>query len=285
MKTALITGANVGIGLATAKALAQRGFNLILVCRNAQKGAKALDDIKKANPKINAELLQADLSDLDSVRKAAGYVIDHYDRLDVLINNAGYTPDKIEFVTGGKAGQGIEKSFFANHIGHFVLTHHLMPLLKRTATETKDVRVIRLSSAAYQMGRKARLFRRIEGISTLQAYCDGKLANLLFAKGLAKDVAGTGITAYSVHPGVVKTNFANTSTGLFKVALALAQPFMRTPEKGAETSIWLAAAPLKTIGEANNGGYFQDCKPKTTRNPDITSQNVDWLWNNSLPFV
>lgn len=285
MKTALITGANAGLGLATAKALAQRNFNLILLCRDEQKGLKAKAEVQQANPAVGVELVLADLVDLDSVRAAAGYVIDHYDRLDVLINNAGYSPQKIEFITSEKATQGIEKSFFANHIGHFVLTYHLLPLLRRTAAQTGDVRVINLSSGAYRLGRKEHFFRRIDTLSTLQAYCDGKLANLLFAKGLALKEAGTGITAYAVHPGVVRTNFGNDALGFMQVMLSLARPFMQTPEKGAKTSVFLASAPLNAIGERNNGGYFQDSKPKAVVHRDISDTNADWLWEKSMVFV
>lgn len=285
MKTALITGANAGLGLSTAKALAQRGFTIILLCRNERKGLDAKAEIQRANPAMGVELVLADLANLDSVRAAAGYIIDHYDRLDVVVNNAGYTPATIEFIDKGKAAPGIEKSFFANHIGHFVLTHYLMPLLKHTAAQTGDVRIISLSSAAHAFGKKERLFRRIENLSPIQAYGDGKLANLLFAKGVAKHFAGTGITAYSVHPGVVKTNFGGDSTGFFKLMLSLAQPFMRTPEKGAETSVYLASAPLKAIGERNNGSYFQDSKPTMPKNRDVTDANADWLWQRSLAFV
>ncbi len=279
MKTALITGANAGIGLATAKALATRGFNLILVCRNAKKGQEAQAAVQKANPAVRVDLLLADLADRDSVRAVAQQVSQTYDRLDVLINNAGYTPTSIEFI-----GQ-VEKSFFANHVGHFILTHHLLDLLQKTARQTNDVRVITLSSSAYQGGRKERFFRRIENLNTLIAYCDGKLANLLFAKEFATRFANTGITAYSVHPGVVKTNFGSDLPGLGQVILGIMRPFMRTPERGAETSVFLASAPLKAIGERNNGGFFADSQPQTPRNRDITPENARWLWEKTMAFV
>lgn len=279
MKTALITGANVGIGLATAKALAQRGYHLILVCRNAQKGQAAQTEIQRANPAVPVELLTADLTNLDSVRAVAQQVSQQYDRLDVLINNAGYMPTSIEFVGP------VEKSFFANHVGHFVLTHHLLDLLQKTARQTNDVRVITLSSSAYLGGRKERFFRRIEDLNTLIAYCDGKLANLLFSKELATRLTGTGITAYSVHPGAVKTNFGSDLPGVAQVILGVMRPFMRTPERGAETSVFLASGPLKSIGERNNGGFFADSRPQTPRNRDITPENARWLWEKTMAFV
>ena len=130
-KLALITGANSGIGLATAKSLAHRGFDLILLVRNEKKGREAQAEIQKANPNSQVDLVMANLDDLHSVRQATDYINATYDRLDVLINNAGYTPVKLEFTA-----DNIEKSFYASHIGHFALTWELADLLKKTAAET-----------------------------------------------------------------------------------------------------------------------------------------------------
>ncbi|MFD2569812.1 SDR family NAD(P)-dependent oxidoreductase [Spirosoma soli] len=278
-KTAVITGANSGIGLATAKALAQRSFDLILICRNQQKGREAQANVQMANPAVKVDLLFADLASADSVREVARHIKTNYTKLDVLINNAGYTPAKIEFV------DGIEKSFYASHIGHFILTYHLMDLLKGAGAATGDARIINLSSAAYLGGSAARFFRKIDDLSPMFAYCDDKLANLLFAKELAHRTAGQGITAYSVHPGAVRTNFASDTPGFLGKVFSVAGPLMRSPERGAETSVFLAAAPLKAIGERNNGGYFADSKPKNTHNRDITDEKAKWLWEKTLPFV
>ena len=279
-KTALITGANSGIGLATAKALAKRSFNLILLCRNELKGRDAQADIHTSSPDAQVEVIVADLGDLDSVRRAAQKIKSTYLRLDVLINNAGYTPTRLEFTP-----DGIEKSFYASHIGHFVLTWHLLDLLKKTAAETGDVRIINLSSAIHSIGQKARFFRRIDNLSSWSAYGDDKLANVLFAKAAARQLAGTGITSYSVHPGVVRTNFGQDTPGFVGKLVQLAAPFMRSPEKGAQTSVFLASSPLKAIGERNNGAYFVDSQPKSTRNSDVTDENATWLWEKSLAYV
>lgn len=280
IKTALITGANSGLGLATAKALAKRSFDLILLCRNEQKGRDAQVAIQTSSPGVRVDVVIVDLADLDSVRREAKKINEEYQRLDVLINNAGYTPSTIEFTP-----DGIEKSFYASHIGHFVLTWHLLNLLKKTAAQTGDVRIINLSSALHSAGRKARFFRRIDTLSSWSAYGDDKLANVLFTKAAARQLAGTGITSYSVHPGVVRTNFGGDTPGFVGKLVRLASPFMRSPEKGAETSVFLASAPLKAIGERNNGAYFTDSQPKITRNADVTDENAAWLWEKSLPFV
>ena len=279
-KTALITGANAGLGLATAKALARRSFDLILLCRNSQKGQAAQIELQRANPAGRIELVKADLSDKSSLQRSAEYINTNYEAIDVLIANAGYTPARLEFTA-----DGIEKSFYASHIGHFRLLYYLTDLLKKTAVQTGDVRLISLSSAAFRLGQKERFFRRLDTLSLFSAYGDDKLANLLFARAAAHQFAGTGIRAYSVHPGAVRTNFGSDTPGLVGQLLKLAGPFMRTPEVGAQTTVFLASAPLKAIGEANNGGYFVDSRPKAVSKPDITEANAEWLWQKSLPYV
>lgn len=279
-KLALITGANSGLGLATAGALVQRSFDLILLCRTEKKAREAQAIVQRANPDVTVAFVLADLADADSVRRAAGEIRANYPALDVLINNAGYTPAKLEFV------DGVEKSFYASHIGHFMLTNGLLDNLKAAAAQTGEpARVISLSSAAYLGGRASRFFRRIDDLSTTQAYCDDKLANLLFAKELAKRTAGQGIVSYSVHPGAVRTNFGVDTPGVLGQVFSLFGPLMRSPEKGAQTTIFLASAPLKSVGERNNGGYFADSRPKTTYNRDITDANAQMLWEKSLAYL
>lgn len=280
MKTALITGANAGIGLATAKSLARRGFNLILLCRNKAKGEEALATVKRINPAVTVELLLADLTDMDSVRRAAQQVSRTHKKLDVLINNAGYSPDRMEFINN------IEKSFYANHIGHFVLTYHLIDLLKAAG----EARVINLSSAAYALGNASRFFQRNDKLSILSAYGDGKLANILFTKELAKRYAESGITAYAVHPGVVDSGFGTNFSGAYGLMMTLARPFMRTPERGAETSVYLATAPLSVLTKMNgkaggSGGFFADSRPKSISHSDNTNRQAADLWTKSLAFV
>ena len=277
---ALITGANAGLGLATAKELIGRSFNLILLCRDRQKGQVAQAELQRINPAAQVDVVIADLADAESLQRAAILINDTYPQLDVLINNAGYTPSRLEFTP-----DGIEKSFYASHIGHFRLTHHLKDLLKKTAAQTGDVRIISLSSGAYMLGQKSRFFRRIDDLALFSAYGDDKLANLLFAKGAARQFAGTGIRAYSVHPGVVRTNFGADTPGFVGGLLKLAGPLMRSPKQGAQTTVFLASAPLKAIGEQHSGAYFTDCRPRSTLNRDITEANADWLWQKSLAYV
>ena len=272
MKTALITGANSGIGLATAKALAAQGFDLILMVRSVEKGQKAAQIIKKSSPESQIEIVTADLADLDSVRQAAAVVVSKYPKLDRLINNAGYSATEIKFTKAG-----YEKSFVANHLGHFVLTNALMPLLKAS----DEARVISVSSAAHSLGSVARFFvKNNKGLTLVQSYGDGKLANILFTKALAKRTSGSNVTAYSLHPGVVDSNFGGDFTGLFKWGWALMKPFSISTEEGAQTSIFLATAPIESIKQFN-GAYFDKSRPKNTRNRDITDANADLVWQKS----
>ncbi len=178
MQTVLITGANSGIGLATAKALALQQYQLILLVRSQQKADETKAEILKHTPNAQLDFYLADLTALGSVKKAAEAIKAKYTSLDRLINNAGYSPVGISFTA-----DGYEKSFVANHLGHFVLTMNLLDLLKKSP----ESRVINLSSAAHALGKVNRLFqKRNTKLSDMGAYGDGKLANILFTKGLAK---------------------------------------------------------------------------------------------------
>jgi retinol dehydrogenase 12 len=272
-KIAIITGANSGLGLVTAKNLVANSFDLVLVIRNAAKGEIAKDELLKINPKAKIEIQIADLSDLEQVKIVANKIKDKYPIIDRLINNAGYSADAIEFVD-----TGYEKSFVANHLGHFVLTNILIDNLKAS----KDARIINVSSAAHALGKFSRMFEKnSKNLSLIQSYADGKLANILFAKGLKLILKGTNVLTFSLHPGVVKTNFGANYTGFFSFGLALMKPFMISSEKGAETSIYLATT-LKSNLINNNGMYFDKSKVKNIYHKDITTDNIELFWQKSL---
>jgi retinol dehydrogenase 12 len=273
MQTVLITGANAGIGLATAKALALQQYRLILLVRSQQKADETQAEILKHTPNAQLDFYLVDLTDLASVKKAAEAIKAKYAVLDRLINNAGYSPVGISFTA-----DGYEKSFVANHLGHFVLTMNLIGLLRKSS----ESRVISVSSAAHGFGKVSRLFQKKNTkLSDFAAYGDGKLANILFTKGLAKYEKDSSITAYSLHPGVVKSNFGSDMNGLLKVGFALARPFMISVEKGAETSIYLATTDLQNL-RFRNGYYFAKSKPASIHNNGVTNENVEWFWERSL---
>lgn len=276
MQTALITGANSGIGLATAKALAIEKFELILLVRSEEKAKATESEILKVAPTAKMDFIIADLADFSSMKKAAEEVKSKYNKIDRLINNAGYSPVGISFTK-----DGYEKSFAANHLGHFILTMNLIDLLKKSP----ESRVINLSSAAHALGKVNRLFeKKNTKLSDMGAYGDGKLANILFTKGLAKYYKDSSITAYSVHPGVVKSNFGSDMNGFLKIGFALARPFMISVEKGAATSIYLATTDIQDL-RFRNGYYFTKSKPASTMNSGITPDSVEWCWQKSLEAV
>jgi retinol dehydrogenase 12 len=275
-KIALITGANSGVGLATAKGLAAAGFDLILLVRSKTKAQDTQEAILQRFPNTKIDYEIADLEDIDSVKMAVKHIRKRYVRIDRIINNAGYSPDVIAFTK-----DGYEKSFIANHFGHFVLTINLLDLLEASG----EGRIISVSSAIHSLGKMSRFFvKNNKDLTAFKAYGDGKLANILFTKGLAKRLVGKPVLAFSLHPGVVGTNFGGNFTGFSSLLVKLAKPFMITSEKGAETSIFLATTPLENV-KRDNGKYFDKRKAKTTNNNDITTQNADWLWEKSFEIL
>jgi retinol dehydrogenase-12 len=272
-KTVIITGANSGIGHATAQLLASKGYNIITICRKKTDGEKTASDLQKSNPSVTAENFTADLSNLAEVKKTALAIREKYPVIDRLINNAGYYPPSIEYVNG------VEKSFLASHLGHMLLTELLLPSL----IHSPEARVINVSSALHNDGRVSRFFKQTPDLNPAKAYGDDKLANILFTAALAKRLPSN-VTAYSLHPGVVNSNFANTVTGGLKIAITLFSVFFITPLKGAVTSVYLADEPVEKL-KPYNGQYFNKKKPAATNNKDISETNANALWDKSMDLL
>ena len=245
-KTVLVTGANAGIGRATATELARMGARVLMACRSAERGAEAQAAVVAEVPGASTELLIADLSSGEGVRGLAAQTLQHTDRLDVLVNNAGvFTPSYIP--TAG----GLETQFAVNHLAPFLLTHLLRDLLVKSA----PARVVTVSSEAHKRGQIR--WDDLQGerkYSGLQAYSQSKLANLLFNRELARRLGGTGVTANALHPGVIGTRLLFTGFA----PLRLLRPFLKTPERGARTSVFLASAPAV---ERLTGLYYIDLEP------------------------
>jgi retinol dehydrogenase 12 len=268
---ALITGANSGIGFITAQALAKANFDLILIVRSETKASETKAAILKNTPSVKITTFIADLEDIESVKKAAAAIKEKYSVIDRLINNAGYSPDSIEFTA-----DGYERSFIANHLGHFVL----VDTLKDSIEAAPEGRIISVSSVAHAMGKAERMFKKHNTkLNVMATYGDGKLANILFIKGLAKKLKNA--TAYCLHPGVVKTNFGTNFTGGFKLMFGLLKPFMISVEEGAATTVFLATTDFKNL-KNHNGGYFDKAKAKATMNRDINEANIEMLWKKSV---
>ncbi len=243
-KTIIITGANSGIGKETALALGKIGAKIILVCRNKDRGTKALEDLNKLVPG-HFELLIADMGSLRDVESLAAKIKTLYPNIDVLLHNAGvfYQDYKL-------SPDNIEMTLAVNHVGVFHLTNLLLENLKQSAPS----RIVIVSSALHKKG-KGRMLSAGKKYNAMKAYNESKLLNLLFMKSLSKKLSGINVTVNCVHPGVVATNIGSANTGFFlRMGAKIISPFLLTPEKGALTSIKVASDPAL---EKITGEYFE----------------------------
>jgi NAD(P)-dependent dehydrogenase (short-subunit alcohol dehydrogenase family) len=248
-KTVLITGGTSGIGKASAVALAAMGANVVIVGRNPERGEAALQDIKAQSHSESVELMLADLSVQSEVRRLAEEFLGQHDRLDVLANNAGLVHSRRT-----ETVDGMETTLAINHLAPFLLTDLLLDRLKQSAPS----RVITVSSEAERMGKM-----NFEDIQSRQKYRGfpvygmTKLANIMFTYELAERLKGTFVTANCLHPGPVSTNFGKNNGGPMALFFRLGKPFMRSPEQGADTLIWLASS---ADVDGVSGKYFSDRK-------------------------
>jgi NAD(P)-dependent dehydrogenase (short-subunit alcohol dehydrogenase family) len=267
-KIVMITGANSGIGKETARVLAERGASIIMICRNQERGEAALKELRKETGSDKIELFLADLTKPDTIHKAVDKFKEKYDRLDVLINNAGLTLNE-RIITSA----GYEKTFTTNHLGHFLLTHLLLDTLKQSSPS----RIVNVSSAVHATANlKFNDINQKKHYRGYLAYANSKLANLLFTYELARKLEGTGVTVNALHPGFVRTNFGKEGRNwFFKALFAIARIFAISVEKGAKTSIYLASSPEV---ENVNGKYFVRCKlvKSSDESYDLESQKRLW---------
>ncbi len=275
-KVAVVTGANSGIGKITSKALLDEGFRVVMICRNPEKAEAAKKEITEDTGNDRADILICDLSDQDQVKETAAEIKKKYKRLDRLVNNAGFLPN-------GKRQEtqdGIELTFAVNHLAYFLLTKELMSLLEKTESS----RVINVASEAHRYGEFAPDNIQLEnGYSASKAYGNSKLFNMMFTHQLNKELKDKDINTYSLHPGVVNTNFAVESNSLFAKFFNLARLFMMSPEKGAQTSIYLCTEPGI---EKHSGKYFSKEKPaKPSRRAATNDQKCKKLWEISEELV
>jgi NAD(P)-dependent dehydrogenase (short-subunit alcohol dehydrogenase family) len=240
----VVTGATSGIGKAAAAALARQGAEIIVVGRDpgrAEATAAAIQADGAPPPKVEI----ADLARLDQVRALAGRLNQTLDRVDVLINNAGLVLNERQVTP-----DGYEHVFAVNHLAPFLLTNLLRPKL----TASAPGRVITVSSDAHTAARLDLDDPNLEhGWSSWRSYSNSKLANILFTRELARRLDGTGVTANCLHPGVVRTGFGRDARPLMRVGITIAKPFMLSPERGADTIVYLASSPDVA---AKTGGYY-----------------------------
>jgi NAD(P)-dependent dehydrogenase (short-subunit alcohol dehydrogenase family) len=249
-RVALVTGVTSGIGKVTALALAKRGASLVCVCRDKTRSDAAIAEIKAVSGNTDVQLMLADLSSQSSIRELSAELHRTRPKLHVLVNDAGVViPERRVTV------DGLENTFALNHLGYFLLTRLLLDLLRSSA----PARIVNVASEAERMGKIDFDDLQMErGYSPFGAYCRSKLANIMFTYELARRLEGTNVTVNAVHPGPVRTRFGEELGGLWGVAIWLFRPFMRSPEKGAETVIHLASSPDV---EGMTGLYWSDRKP------------------------
>lgn len=271
-RVAVVTGASSGIGKAAAKALAANGWRVIAHGRDPGRTATAEAEIRAMVPTARLDFISADLSLMADAARAADEIAGLTDRIDILINNAGGM-GKDRVVTA----EGNEAIFAGNHLGHFVLTNRLLPLLRAAAAESAPgaTRIISTSSDAHGMGAGMN-WDDMQGLDRFNpglAYCTAKLANILFTRALAQRLAGDGIVAHAVHPGVVASNFASHADEGAQARMAKLDAF--TPEEGADTLIW--AATDEEAGKST-GGFFHQRKPFPTSDIAQDPTAAERLW-------
>lgn len=264
MKTAVVTGANTGVGYETALGLAKQNFEVIMLCRSQEKGEKARNKIIEISRNEHVFLILADLASLKSIKNAAKIIIEQYPIIDVLVNNAGVFALKKEYTE-----DGFEKMTGVNYIGHFYLTQLLLPNLKKA----NSARIVVVSSNGYKMARFDLSNLQPESkFSIIGNYGRSKMMTLLFARELSDRLSDTSITVNALHPGAVATSMGvNRKTGFGKIVYKFLRPFFKTPEQGAVTSLYVATS--KEV-EGVSGQYFIECKPvevkEIAKNPELT---------------
>jgi retinol dehydrogenase 14 len=274
-KTVLITGGTGGIGRATAVALASLGARIGITGRDRGRAEAAAAEIAKeaGNPAI--DVFVADMSSQAEVRRLAAEVLASYPRLDVLVNNVGGFWSHRHLTA-----DGLERTFALNHLAPFLLTSLLLARLRSSA----PARIVTVASAAQGMGRiDFDDLMGAERYSGQSAYNQSKLANVMFTYELARRIDGAGVTATVLHPGMTNTAFsAEDPSRVFAPLVALMRPFMRSPARGAQTTVYLASSP---DAAGITGRYFADSAPKDSNSSSHDRAITTRLWDVSAHLV
>ena len=266
-KVVVITGATSGIGQVAAEELAGMRARIVQIARDKERGETALGRLRSRAPGIAHSIYYADLSRVSEMKRVAAEIAKAEPRIDVLINNAGAL-----FNSRQVTEDGLERTFALNHVSYFVITEGLRARLAASA----PARVVNTSSDAHE-GKKLDLddLQSAKAYRGFNVYGVSKLCNIFFTRELARRLAGTGVTANCLHPGFVATRFGDQSGGMFSVVVRIAKSFALTPQKGAETIIYLATSPdvAGTTGE-----YFYKCRPATPSKEAQDDAKAARLW-------
>lgn len=273
-KIVVITGANAGIGKATALGLAELEATIVMICRDQKRGQAALEEIKDKSGNSNIDLLIADLSSQQQIRKVVEEFKDKYTNLHILINNAGVVLPKRELTV-----DGFEYQFAVNYLAPFLLTNLLLDVLKASV----PARIINVASYAHKLGSLDFEDLQCEKkYGPFRAYGQSKLALIMFTYELANRLEGTDITVNALHPGAIRSDLARHFNWFIRGFYSAAKIFMKGTKKGAETSIYLAASPEV---EGTTGKYFSNKKEKKSSKESYDIEATKKLWEISCKLT
>lgn len=287
-KVVVITGATSGIGQVAAEKLAAMGARIVQVARDRERGQQAMTRLNQIASGMSHTIYYADLSQMREMKRVAAEIAQAEPRIDVLINNAGAM-----FGTRQLTEDGLERTFALNHMSYFMMTQGLRGRLAASAS----ARVVNTASDAHTSGtvdfddlqsEKAYRPNLWDGLRyggpAFKVYARSKLMNILYTRELARKLAGTGVTANSLHPGFVATRFGDQTGGLIGFGIGFAKRFALTPEQGAETLVYLASSPDVTTV---TGKYFHKCRPATPSQEaqdDVKAQRL-WLETSKIAHM
>ncbi|XP_069007657.1 retinol dehydrogenase 12 [Embiotoca jacksoni] len=272
--TVLITGANSGIGKEAARDLARRGARIIMACRDMERAEESRTEILEETGNENLVIKKLDLSDTKSIKAFAEVINKEEKQVNILINNAG-----IMMCPYSKTVDGFEMQLGVNHLGHFLLTYLLIDLIKRSA----PARIIAVSSVAHTWATI-----QLDDINSdrtyddMKAYGQSKLANVLFVHLLAKRLKGTGVSVFSLHPGVVRSDLFRYQNPWFHNGLKIVWMFTKTAVEGAQTTIYCAVEPGL---ESLSGRYFSDCGPARSSRRATDDDMAQKMWDISCNLL
>jgi NAD(P)-dependent dehydrogenase (short-subunit alcohol dehydrogenase family) len=272
-KTVVITGATSGIGEVAALELAGMGARIVAVARDKTRGEATLARLNERAPGLKHRIVYGDLAELADMKRVAAEIAASEPRIDVLINNAGALFSQREVTK-----DGFERTFALDHLSYFVMTAGLRDRL----LATPGARIVNTSSDAHRGARFDIDDLQTEKYTGIQAYARAKLENILFTRELARRLKGTNVTANVLHPGVVATRFGHESGGIVSSLLKVVQRFAISPQKGAETIVYLASSP-EVAGVS--GEYFYKCKPKTPARAAQDNRLAAALWEKSVALT
>ena len=279
-KTFVVTGANSGVGLETARGLARTGGTVVMTARDREKGEAALADVRASTHNDKLRLQMLDLASLASVQRAAEALADSCERIDVLVNNAG-----LGTTAKGQTEDGFELVMGTNHIGPFALTQGLLPHLLDTADRYGEARVVNVSSLAHNFARGFDPDELMpEGAGPNTAYANSKMANLLHARELAVRYGERGVIAHAVHPGFVDSGFMRPEhyPGFWQLVYKVSKPIQVSPEEGAKPSLHCA---LSEEAGKLNGYYWVKDETKSPRLPEDAPDVQRRLWERTEALI